>query len=721
MMLPFEEFVDAPKIGRGKISDTIYTFDIEVTSLFHYPDGWDVFRPELPPEAYADIERVGVPYIWMFGVEADGKCNVYYGREFKDCEKIFKQIADPDYKKFVIIHNAAYEFAFLVDIFKKYTVEKMCARTPRKPIRWIIKEWNIEFRCSYMLTNLSLERAAERYTNLRKLSGSLDYNVRRSPKTTLTEEELAYCEYDIRTLQAVYQYFRDDPVNGYGHLKDIPLTQTGEVRKELRSRVDMPYIWNIQKQTANDPHIQMLMMRAFMGGITHGSYLHAGRILTDIESWDETSAYPAMMLSEKYPAYKWVETTPEYANKCDRDQWAILYHVRLYNLESKYINTYILVSKAVNSHHLVHDRNVDITLDNGRLISLYDDYIEMVLTEIDFDLIRECYNIEKIEYLECWRNFKDYLAPEMLNYILDLYEQKTTLKGVTSEDGMAEALYMKSKQRINSVFGMSVTSIFKGEVEFKGDQWITIGLNDELIEEKLEELKHSRTNCVAYQHGIYITAYNRARLFREMVLPLDASVVGMDKAVIYYDTDSCKARPSKELREAVERSNVKIWDKLLKMCEARNIDPKRLSPKDVKGKEHPIGLWEFDGHYKEFKFLGAKRYAVRDDEGKIHLTVSGVNSKLGAEALDNDLNNFKKDKVFEYNQTGKLTSFYNDDQPNVRFKDCNGKWYTSKQRHGICLQSVEYSMSIDDLYEALWENELIMENRRYRGEKEEVK
>lgn len=707
MMLYYDQFVDAPKTGRGRVSDTIYTFDIEVTSLFHFPDGWDVFRPELPPEAYADIERVGIPYIWMFGVEADGKCNVYYGREFRDCEKIFKQIADPNYKKFVYIHNAGYEFQFLIDIFQKYTITNMCARTPRKPIRWIVKEWNIEFRCSYMLTNMSLERAAERYTDLRKLSGSLNYNVKRSPRTILTQEENSYCEYDIRTLQAIIEHFREE----YGHLKVIPLTQTGEVRKELRKRVSMDYIYKIRKQTASNAHIQQLMMRAFMGGITHGSYLHAGRILYDMISYDETSAYPAMMLSEKYPAYKWVECTPKFANGANREDWAILYHVRLHNLESKYINTYILVSKAVNSHHLLYDKDVDITLDNGRLLSLQGDYIEMVLTEVDFDIIRECYDIGKIEYLECYRNIKEYLEPDMINYILDLYEQKTTLKGVTSEDGMAEALYMKSKQRINSVFGMCVTSVFKGEVVFEGEEWSTLGITDERIKEKLQELRKSRTNCCAYQHGIYITAYNRKRLF-DIVMRLDASVVGMDKAAVYFDTDSIKTKDSEELREAVEHSNKVLWDKLLDMCKARNIAPERLSPKDIKGVKHPIGLWEFDGHYKEFKFLGAKRYAYRGDDDQLHITVSGVNSKLGAAALDNDLNNFKRNKVFNYDQTGKLTSFYNDEQPKVRFKDVDGHWYTSHQKHGICLQSVEYSMSIDDLYEALWELERIHENRR---------
>ena len=32
-------------------------------------------------------------------------------------------------------------------------------------------------RCSYMLTNLSLEKAAEKYTDVRKAVGDLNYNV----------------------------------------------------------------------------------------------------------------------------------------------------------------------------------------------------------------------------------------------------------------------------------------------------------------------------------------------------------------------------------------------------------------------------------------------------------------------------------------------------------------------------------------------------------------
>ena len=698
-MIPYTEMVDAPVLERKKTSDTIYTLDIEVTSLFKYPDGWDVFREHEPPKTYKGIKRAGVPYIWMFGIEADAKCNVYYGREFKDLIKVFRLISDPKIKKIIWVHNLAYEFQFLRDILEPYTISKLCARQPRKPIRFVVDRLNLEFRCSFMLTNLSLAKAGERYTSIAKKVGDLDYTVKRHPKSTLTLTELGYCEYDIRVLHDVIAHFRAE----YGTLSNIPLTQTGEVRKEFRSRVTMKYIYKVQKQTARSAHLQELFMRAFMGGITHASYLHAGRILYDLISADITSDYPAALCAYKYPMGGWSEITPERANSMDRERWAVLYHVTFHNVKSNLINTYILKSKSIDSDGVVYD--------NGRVLEC--NWIRMVLTDVDFDIIRESYEIGEIEYHECWFTYKDYLPKELILYILDLYQQKTELKNRTSEDGLIEALYAKSKQRINSIYGAAVTSIFKGEITYEHGEWGNIGLSDQLITDKLEDLRKSRTNCFPYHHGIYCTAYARKRLWF-VISSLDASVVGIDKGVCYYDTDSCKAPESEEFRAAREASNEDITKRLHEMCDHYEIPYERLAPKDIYGIEHPLGLFEIDGRYKEFKTLGAKRYAVRTEDDQVHITISGVDAKKGVAALKNDLNNFRKNMVFEYEECGKLTSHYIDDQEPFTFTDYNGIKYRSTQKHGICLQGTEYAMSIKDaFYETLWIQDLYNENRRY--------
>ena len=48
-----------------------------------------------------------------------------------------------------------------------------------------------------------------------------------------------------------------------------------------------------------------ILKEGFAGGFTHASYLWVGRnIKGKIDSFDFTSSYPAVMLSEKYPMGK---------------------------------------------------------------------------------------------------------------------------------------------------------------------------------------------------------------------------------------------------------------------------------------------------------------------------------------------------------------------------------------------------------------------------------
>lgn len=702
MMLYYNQLVDAPKLDRGKVSNVIYTLDIETTSLFHYPDGWDVFNPELPAEYYQGIEKASVPYIWQFGIEADGKCNPYYGRDFRDIEKVLKMISDPDQRKIIWIFNAGFEFQHMRDIFDHYTITDMCCRQVRKPIRWRVQELNIEFRCAYMLTGLTLEKAASEFTDIQKLSGDLDYNKRRSKYTNLTEREILYCEYDIRTLQAIIEHYRD--VEYGGKLTNIPLTLTGEVRKELRENVDFSYIKTVQRQVPENPHIMRLLMRAFMGGITHACYLYAGEILYNIMSGDMASAYPAVMLAERFPSSRWIRITADGALKSDRKYWATLYHVRFYDIESKLFNNYILASKCVQGS--------GIKIDNGRIIRA--DFLEAVLTEVDYDIIVRSYTIVKTEFIECYINRKDYLPIELRKYILKLYGQKTRLKGVSG----AGDVYRRSKSRINSLYGCCTTNIIKGSADYINGEWTTQGPTDEYVQEKLEELRNSRTNCFAYQWGVWVTAYCRARTWA-LVSALDPSVVGMDKGVCYYDTDSCKAPVSEEFYAAMEKDNQLYMDKLLEMCDLEEIDISETRPTDPKGKEHPIGLWEneapngFNYSYSEFLTLGAKRYAHRDmPDGELNITVSGVKSKSGREALKNDISNFKPDMTFSYDECGKLTSCYIDQQDAFKFTDIDGNECVSTQEHGIVLQPTTYHMGVDDVYEALWNHDIVTEGRK---------
>ena len=217
MIYPISEFEDvkAKSIYKDKVgnkhSDVIYTFDIETTSMFFINGKWQKFDYSIPQKSdkkkgiigYDQIKKAGVCYHCQFSVND----KVYYFRNIADFEYVLKKISNPFLKKYIFIHNLSFEFQWLVPILKKYTIVDMIAREIRKPISFTIKELNIEFRCSYMLTNLSLENSAKKYTSVEKASGDLDYSIIRSPLTPLTDREQYYCEMDCVVLYNIFKYF----------------------------------------------------------------------------------------------------------------------------------------------------------------------------------------------------------------------------------------------------------------------------------------------------------------------------------------------------------------------------------------------------------------------------------------------------------------------------------------------------------------------------------
>lgn len=683
---------------KKKNPDRIFTFDIETTSLFHYPDGWKCFRPKLSPDAYTELSKAAVPYIWMFGFETADGFTVRYGREFSQVREVLEKLHKKNRKTVIWVHNLGYEMQFLMDLIidAGWTISGVLARSARHPIKFFIEELNIEFRCSYMLTGLSLARSAAEYAHTsRKLVNGLKYTVPRSPLTNLTKTELEYCRLDVVALGEVIQYYREK----YGNLYRIPYTLTGELRKEIKARLPFHEKLWIARHT---PKLKMfvLLSSAFQGGVSRANYFFSGKIIHDVSSGDIASSYPTVLCAYKYPVNTWSYVDSDTAELLDPEKWGVLFHVKLYGVKSKRMNRYLMWSKYISRCPAV-----DATLDNGRIIEC--DWIEISVTNIDWAIIKECYDFKKVEYIECYKSRLDYLPREILDHILELYENKTSLKGIKDK----EDLYRKSKSMINSYYGCCAQSPLSNNTEFINNKWHTIPLTDAFIEGELEKKRKSRSNCFLYAVGVWCTAYARKRLFQDVVLKIDTPPEGLDFSAIYYDTDSCKARESGSFREAREASNRDIDIRLKVMCDHYGFDFERTRPKDRDGILHPLGYWELEGknaakgepEYSEFKTLGSKRYAYRlQSDGGVYITIAGVNSKYGRKALHNDLRNFKKNMVFDYNHSGKQTAVYKDDQETFTFRDIDGNLYTSHQRHGIILMGAEYNLTIEPMYQEIW-------------------
>ena len=679
------------KVKRKRFSDHVLCFDLEATSLFRIDGDLKSFDYSKPPEYYIDKDKYALPYIWMFGYDD----TVYYSRDFHSFGDFLLALSDTEIEQTIFVHNLSYEFQWLLSIFiaRGWHLSDILARGMRKVISFHVDEINITFRCTYALTNLSLERCAEYYKcKVKKLVGNLDYNKARSPLTHLTDEELAYCSHDIEVMTDFLNTFLEQ----YRHIKRIPITQTGEVRKEINSEyIDYWYHRDVWDKIP-PVHIYMALMCAFMGGIAHPNMANSGKILLGIMSGDYTSRYPACMTEEDgYPVGQWFTMDVEEIDDM-KDRYAILYHVRWKGIRSRFLNHYIPISKCVDK--------LGCRVDNGRLMEA--DMIEMYLTDIDYDIIKQAYDIDSEEILDVWGSRKGRLPKEIVLYILEMYGRKTKLKGVASTpDYDAEAYYAKSKQAVNSLFGISCYNPIKQAYDFDlyrdGDPWTMKELNSEYLNEKLADMKKSYSIILPYSVGCWVTAYARRELFQWLITGDFGRVdKSMDRDTVYYDTDSNKFKNPADHMHLIDVINQRNLDKIKAACEYYEISPDLFSPKDIKGIPHTLGELEIECTYDRFKTLGAKKYAY-EINGELHITIAGVPKKAGK--LLGSLEDFNKGFVFGY-EAGKLMMCYDDKQDPFTFEDIDGNIYHCDDiSHAIIAQPTTYELGITEDYEALIE------------------
>ena len=664
-----------------KYDNTIYSFDIETTSYLINKGNI------IPAEDYEKLskleqeqaEKCSCMYIWMFSINED----VYYGRTWEEFITFIGRLESvvPE-RKIIFIHNLAFEFQYLKSYFK---FKEVMARKARKVMKAELEDYNIEFRCSYMMSNCALKQLPKLYNlPVQKMVGDLDYNKIRTSKTKLTDKELGYCENDCLV---VYWYIRYE-LETYETVNKIPLTSTGHVRRELKNlvRKDYKYKRLTRKSINTNPHIYKLLLEAFCGGYTHATYVNSGHIINNVDSWDFTSSYPYVLVTHRYPSDKFLPCNVKRLEEMNSNN-AYLMVVRFTNVKSKYYNNIISQSKARNIRNGSYD--------NGRIISA--DELELTLTDIDFKLILDFYSCE-YEIQECWYSIYRYLPKPLINFILDKYVLKTQYKGVEGK----EVEYSKQKALFNSIFGMSVTNEIRDEVEYSNtDGWSENPLTNEDIVQKLKDLE--KEGFMSFTTGCWCTAYARNNLLK--------NVLKLDDYTVYMDTDSIKVTEGYD-KKVIEEYNKFVVNKIKHVSEVLQIPYEKFAPKDIKGKERILGVFDSETEFGDYTYLefitqGAKKYAVRQlnkkGEEELHITVSGV-PKKGVVALNGDLNNFKDNLVFTYEQTGKNTLFYTEGQRPVEITDMYGVKCKVNDKSGCCLvpntytlgKSLEYASLLDD-------------------------
>lgn len=249
--------------GVKKCFDTtIYTFDIETSSylILNNEQINAIDYLKLNEDEQEECMFYSTMYIWQLGIND----TIYYGRTYDELLDFLNMIEkNSSFKKYFFVHNLSFEFQYLINCLK---FKDVFARKAHKVIKCELEDFNIEFRCTYMMTNVKLEKLPDIYNlPVKKQVGSLDYTKIRHSETKLTKKELKYAEYDCLV---VYYYIKKE-LETYKTLNKIPITQTGHVRRELQELImkDWNYKNKVRKSVNVNPHIYNLMLECFMGRI----------------------------------------------------------------------------------------------------------------------------------------------------------------------------------------------------------------------------------------------------------------------------------------------------------------------------------------------------------------------------------------------------------------------------------------------------------------------
>lgn len=671
LLLPiYKDFIDNKKNWKKKKKgkktvqylNLPMSFDIETSSFYN-----------------SNNEKQAIMYVWQFAVED----YVFIGRTWEEYDDFTKRLCeifkcDIDKRIVVYVHNFSYEFQW---IRKRVVWDDVFASEERKPI--VANDiFGIEYRCSYFLSGMDLAHTAKELTShkIEKLKGDLDYSVIHTPETPLTEKEIGYCVNDVRIITA----YIAEKIEQDGSITKIPLTKTGYVRRYCRQKTlkNKSYYYNIKSLTLESEEYNLLK-KAFAGGFTHAccQYVRKSESTTDnMGSFDFTSSYPTVLISEKFPMGKGKRCIPKTKKEFYSfiNNGCCIFYIKLKNVKSKRkYEHYISQSKC--------DYLEKPIVDNGRVVSA--SCLTIALTNIDFKIISFCYDFEIVGINDMWVYNVDYLPKDLIECILHFYKQKTTLKGVKGK----EVEYQLYKGMLNAIYGMMVTEIVRTNHIYDTNKWSE---QDPVIDEAINAVNNDKKRFLFYPWGVFCTAYARYNLWTGI------TEFGKSGDYIYSDTDSVKVKNYDKHLQYIEKYNISIESKIKKCLSHYNIDLNEYKPKNQKGIEKPMGIWDFEGKIEYFKTLGAKRYIYKNEDGW-HLTVAGTGKISSLEYLlntaksdDEILKMFDDDLEVPSDSTGKLTHTYIDDEITGDVVDYLGKQYHYHELSCVHLEPTSFHISM---------------------------
>lgn len=679
----YDEFINASGvrnakfIGKGKTEKWLnlpVAFDIETTSFL---------------DDHGD--KAATMYEWTFGIDD----TIIIGRTWTEYAALLNRLIkvlelDKTRRIVIYVHNLAFEFQFMRFM---HEWKKVFATDERK-VLYAKAETAFIYRCSYFLSGMNLALLADSIGSVSKMKGDLVYTLHRHSETPLTVKELRYCVHDVLI---VLEYIRQCIEREKGYITRIPLTKTGYVRRYCKEQCyfgggrhyhnrqfgEYGKIMQKLQITGEDEYKQL--KRAFQGGFTHTNAWYSGKTLTNVNSQDFNSSYPAVMVTCQFPmsAAEKVEITSVDDLKYNLKYYCCLFDAKLTGVRSR---------PGIPDHILSRSKCFCVEharVDNGRIADA--DLLVTTFTDMDFKTFCKFYTYKSLQVFNFRRYERGYLPTPLVKAILKLYHDKTTLKGVEGKEDQ----YRLSKELLNSCYGMMVTDFAKPEQVYDNEtgEWSVKELD---LEKSIKTYNNSKNRFLFYPWGVWVTAHARQRLFAGI------REYG-EEDYIYADTDSIKGLHVERHEPYLQRYNAFVVKSIQRAAEYHKIPEDMFMPVTANGKRKIIGVWDNEGNYDVFRSLGAKRYMTLK-YGKLSITVSGLNKQAAVPYMISQwgkygaFQHFAEDLYVPAEFTGKNTHTYIDVPKAGVLTDYTGRSARYAEYSGVHLSGADYTLSLADEY-----------------------
>lgn len=494
----------------------------------------------------------GKTRVWAFGM-----MNIFDENEYYECTKM-EQAVELMLKNApctCYYHNVKFDSSYIIDFFLKNGYEWVESKEELAPYKFttLISDMGVFYSLEFMETYHGVVKDVKIFGSEKLIPGSvdkiakdlklpinkleIDYNLYRDENHVLTSEESEYLKHDVWIMALALRGFFE---KGYTKMTigGCSLNEYKKIIGEDMFARTFPIL---------DESTDWFCRQSYKGGWSYKSDFVNCEI-TDFMVFDVNSLYPSRM---RYCLMPWGQPI-YYKGNYEKDEKHPLYIQHLF------------CEFELKPHHLpcIQLKHVRTFAQNEYLHSSKGELVELFVTNVDLELIKDQYDLFNITYVDGMKFRGAY-------HLFDSFIDKFTKQKIECKETNDSTGYLSAKLIQNNIYGKMGTNPICGKKKpYLGKDGCV----------HFEQLPTEVRDSIYVPVACFTTAYGRSLTIRTAQAVEDSHFEnGTYSRFLYADTDSIHITTNDfEIPNFIDCDPYKLgkWDLELIGCKARYIRQK---------------------------------------------------------------------------------------------------------------------------------------------------